>query len=176
MRWDTIKSAPEEEYGLGFRRVKKDGRYYFGHGGGFPGFITATLIDPKEKITVVVLTNALGGAAMKYAKRIVDFLHLFEKEKYSQASKKLDEYEGRYEGIWGTSDVINISSKLICFGPTDWNVPKDYDELKKLKGDTFTVESSDGYGHQGEAVTFKRSAKGRIQSVDYAGYLLKKAG
>ena len=52
-------------YGLGFQIHEIGGRRLVGHGGGYPGHSTGTLLDPVGRLAVSVLTNAIDGSAME---------------------------------------------------------------------------------------------------------------
>ena len=43
-------------------------RRLVGHCGGFPGFITLTMFDPKDRLAIVVLTNDVSAAADRLAR------------------------------------------------------------------------------------------------------------
>ena len=59
--WHSTQT--DTHYGLGFTIVDIGERRLVGHSGGFPGFVTRTMFDPKDRLVIVVLTNASRGAA-----------------------------------------------------------------------------------------------------------------
>ena len=52
--WETTR-------GLGFGVYRSDGTTYVGHGGACPGYYSRFLLEPKTKVGVIVLTNAIGS-------------------------------------------------------------------------------------------------------------------
>ena len=76
VRWEV--GPIDDSYGLGFRVAEVGTRTMVGHGGGYPGHITATLFDPIERLTVSVLTNAIDGPASELVLGIVKLLAHFD--------------------------------------------------------------------------------------------------
>ena len=66
----------EAEYGLGFEIVTIGGRRVLGHGGGYPGHITRTYFDPKDRLAVCVFTNAIDGPALGMATAAIKLVDL----------------------------------------------------------------------------------------------------
>ena len=66
----------DASYGLGLAVQTIGEREMVGHGGGFPGHSTVTLIDAKERLVVVVLNNTHGplGLAAPLATTVVRIL------------------------------------------------------------------------------------------------------
>ena len=64
----------ETLWGLGFVVWRSDGKMFVGHGGSCPGYRTALLLMPAEKIATVVLANANGVASDEWAQRLYDIV------------------------------------------------------------------------------------------------------
>ena len=67
-------------YGLGFGVFDLGERRLVGHSGGFPGFITQTMFDPKDRLVVVVLTNESAGPADILGLGIFNIIDLANRE------------------------------------------------------------------------------------------------
>jgi len=170
MHWVVDKNNKNYQYGLGCSRQKIGTRYYVGHMGGYPGFITRTLIDVDNKITLVFLRNSLDGPWI--VNGIIKILQFFEKIKYIlPLAQKFDEYHGRFEDIWSTIDVINGGDRLIGVYPDNWGAPENNDELKRIGKDQFVLEKVRASGPLGETVKFIRSHR-KIIAVNYAGTII----
>ena len=50
-------------YGLGVASGKTDGWDWFGHGGGFQGYISRTAVVPECDVAISILSNSIDGAA-----------------------------------------------------------------------------------------------------------------
>jgi CubicO group peptidase (beta-lactamase class C family) len=59
VQWKAQDTGEDEEYGLGIEIEHLDKKTLLGHGGGFPGHITKSYFEPKDKLVVVVLTNGM---------------------------------------------------------------------------------------------------------------------
>ena len=166
IHWNVTENKYDDFYGFGCNCEKIGLQNYSGHGGGFPGFITRTIIDTKSKITLVVLRNSLDGPNVAY--KMIRIIQFFGGLNFSAASHKLDEYEGRYENNWGASDILNRGDRLVCSSPMQWGIPEDVDELKQVRKDEFIIEKASGIAPLGETVKFIRSNR-KIVSMNYAG-------
>ncbi len=65
-QWRNPNSAIERHYGLGIMSGTTAGWDWFGHAGGFQGFITRTVSSPECALTISVLTNAADGPALPW--------------------------------------------------------------------------------------------------------------
>src|SRR3989338_352785 len=169
MHWIIDKNNKDYQYGLGCSRQKIGPKYYVGHTGGYPGFITRTLIDVDNKITLVFLRNSLDGPWI--VNGIIKILQFFEKIKFTSSARKFDEYQGRFEDIWSTLDIINGGDRLIGVYPDNWGAPENNDELQRIGKDKFVLEKVRSSGPLGETVKFIRS-HGKIIAINYAGTIV----
>ena len=73
--WQSAPDSPtSRRYGLGMALDTIAGRRVIGHSGGFPGYITNTLLAVDDGIAVSVLTNATDGPAGELAAGILKLL------------------------------------------------------------------------------------------------------
>ena len=99
----TIEQA-DEHYGLGFSVVTIGERRMVGHGGGFPGHATRTLIDPRDRLVVVVLVNEIGGPADMLARTVVTLIDFALRQPRASEERLPDAYvrfTGRFVNLWG---------------------------------------------------------------------------
>jgi len=73
--WQTTEED-WPRYGLGLQVSKVGKRKVFGHGGGYPGHITRSLVDGEQRIAVSVLTNAIDGPAAGLAEALLKLIDL----------------------------------------------------------------------------------------------------
>ena len=77
MRRPEVEVGGEDgHYGLGFAVEDVGGRRLVGHGGGYPGHITRTALDPKARLAVSVFTNAIDGPAHALTQGLVKLVDL----------------------------------------------------------------------------------------------------
>ncbi len=155
-----IEGDPKDTgYGLGFAVIEQEeGRTLYGHGGGMPGNITNSLFDPKEGVSVVVLTNSHRGDPRGMQKGIWQILDFF-KENYKKHSD-LFAYEGHYFSIWRDMYFTAIDDKLYATSLSA-KMPFSLSTVMTYKDkDIFEVTKDHGIGALGEVVTFEKDDTG----------------
>ncbi|WP_327638615.1 beta-lactamase family protein [Kribbella sp. NBC_00482] len=149
-------------YGLGLAVNKVGDREVFGHGGGYPGHITRTLVDPEHRIVVSVLTNAIDGPASQLAEGLFRLLDLAESKDRGEGD--LARFTGRFANLWGVTDFVVIGGRLYATDPSGPN-PADEPQQLEADGDTLRVTGGNGYGSYGESYRFTFDADGAVESV-----------
>lgn len=161
-----------EDYGLGLEIEYLKDRVTISHGGGFPGYITKSIADPKDELVVVVLTNCLGGPASQIAKSIFSILDYFQTNTPKEKSKHdMSKFEGRYMNLWSMTDIIATGDKVIAAYPDTWQPLSNPDSLESLEfvnETTLKVMNTDSFNSEGELVHFKID-DGKVETVVYNG-------
>lgn len=158
----TTGSDEKARYGLGLAVNKVGEREVFGHGGGYPGHITRTLVDPENRIVVSVLTNAIDGPASQLAEGLFRLLDLAESKDRGEGD--LARFTGRFANLWGVTDFVVIGGRLYATDPSGPN-PADEPQPLEADGDTLRVTGGNGYGSYGESYRFTFDANGAVESV-----------
>lgn len=100
----------EVTWGLGFNVRRSKDQTLVGHGGGCPGYITQFVLSPKEKVSVIALTNAGDGPASRIAGNIMDTIGGAIKKATTppdEDSPDFSMYTGNYElRPWGGEVAI----------------------------------------------------------------------
>src|SRR5262249_44337805 len=99
----TVEHA-EASYGLGLAVQTIGDRTIVGHGGGFPGHSTNTLIDPVDRLVVVIMLNTHGprataGALATSVVKILQFA--LASQPATHLSQPRERFVGRFMSIWG---------------------------------------------------------------------------
>src|SRR6185312_7016957 len=76
-QWRNHHASLERHYGLGIISGGSGDWQWFGHSGGFQGFITRTAVLPHHGLTVAVLTNAVDGPAQSWVEGAIHILRAF---------------------------------------------------------------------------------------------------
>jgi CubicO group peptidase (beta-lactamase class C family) len=158
--WEV--EGTEERYGLGFGIYKIGERRMIGHGGGFPGNITRTFLDPVDGLTVVVLTNAIDGPARELAQGIVKLVDAAlgaEKEQSNgdgTAPVDLASYTGRFAALWGVEDVVDLGGRLRLVEPDQADPTAQMTTLEVVDADTLRIAETAGYSAPGETIRYTR--------------------
>ncbi len=166
----TIEQA-DERYGLGFAVVEIGERRMIGHGGGFPGHTTRTLIDPTDRLAVVVLTNETGAPAAALARAIVTIIdHALRQPRARQAVYPVPHarFTGRFVNPWGVIDVAAFGDTLALVSPDD--DPMKVQTLMTVEDDdTLRIVKANGYGAPSEMARYVRDDTGQVVKVVIGG-------
>lgn len=178
MQHETWKvEGPEpRHYALGFNVSDVGDRRMIGHGGGFPGFITYTCIDPVDQLVVSVLTNAIDGPAQSLAAGVVKLINRATAASGSQdsgpakaaAGSDLDRFTGRFFSLWGALDVVRFGHQLFATHPEMLDPTIDVSELEVVDAHTLRISKASGYASPGERVAFEFDELGRPAVVQFA--------
>lgn len=161
-------------YGLGFVTGQTGKRSLFGHSGGYPGFITDTLADPKDGLVVTALTNGIDGPAGRIAEGIYKIIDYFqENTPKTQPTHHLAHLEGTFMNLWNAIRIVVAGDKVTALmAPETWE-PFGYTEALEYRDDrTFTVSSASGFSGEGEQVQFQVGADGAVKTLQYTGATL----
>jgi len=159
--------ADGPSYGLGMAAECLDEHRVVGHGGGYPGHITRSLLDPETGLVVVALTNAIDGPASQLAAgvlKLVDDALAHPATDGSPFSDVLDR-AGRYQNLWGMLDIGVVGSRLLATHPAEWDPLDGADELEVIDHDQFRIVAGSGYGSIGESVKFSADGSLRYGSM-----------
>lgn len=176
--WWEVRGRDPRHYGYGFNVAKVGGRRLIGHGGGFPGFITYTCIDPVDRLVVTVLTNAIDGPAEAMATGIIKLINLATGEGSTDEGEgrpppsdttSLDRFTGRFFSLWTVVDILRLGDRLVAIDPETTDPTGDVMELEVVDDRTLRITQAAGYASAGERVRFDFDANGRAVVVQYAG-------
>jgi D-alanyl-D-alanine carboxypeptidase len=149
--------------GLGFDISRIKDRTYIGHGGGYPGNTTQTLIQLDDRVGVIVLTNTNDSNPADIARKLMATVG----EAVAKASAPKPpavtwdpawaRFAGLYRGRGGDSHVVLLNKKLVIITPNGTNLD-DPITLEPLGGGRFRFVAPTGGGVVGEVVRFVEEA------------------
>jgi CubicO group peptidase (beta-lactamase class C family) len=148
---------------LGFDVSRIDNRTYVGHGGGYPGNTTQTLIQLDDKVGVIVLTNTNDSNPFDIARQLMTTVGRAVGK--ASAPKPVvvawdstwARFAGLYRGRGGDSQVILLNQRLVLITPNAVNVDNPT-TLEPLGGGRFRFVAPTGGGVVGEVVRFVEQA------------------
>ena len=154
-------------WGLGFSVSRQDEKIQVGHGGSCPGYRTQLAIRPKDKIAVIVMTNAQGVSPSSYIREVFDIVAsaIHEAiEEPGQAKKhdpSLEKFVGRYDRPLGgeTHVFIKDGQLVLMYLPSD-NPSDSITKLKHIEKNIFRRIRDDD--ELGEPITFKMDPTGKV--------------
>lgn len=161
--WEA--AGPEKRYGLGLAIVSCGQRQLIGHGGGYPGHITRSLVDTRQRIAVSVLTNAIDGPAEALATSLFTLLDLPGAQRPDSTGADLASFTGRFANLWGVIDVAVLGGRLYLLSPTAADPTTEAAELDVVDDCTLRVTGGSGYGSPGESIRYQRDDSGKITAI-----------
>jgi CubicO group peptidase (beta-lactamase class C family) len=145
--------------GLGFDISRIKDRTYVGHGGGYHGNTTQTLIQLDDKVGVIVLTNTNDSNPGEIARQLMATVGQAAAKASSSkpATTTWDpawaRFAGLYRGRGGDSNVVLLNQKLVIITPNAPNLDNPV-TLEPLGGGRFRFVAPTGGGAVGEVVRF----------------------
>lgn len=145
--------------GLGFDISRINGRTWAGHGGGYPGNTTMTLLQLDDKVGVIVLTNTNDSNPGDIARQLIATVGTAvakataEKPVAVAWDDSWARFAGLYRGRGGDSQVVLLNKKLVIVTPNGTNVDNPI-ELVPLGDGRFRYTAATGGGVVGEVVRF----------------------
>lgn len=165
-QWRTPHSELERYYGLGITHGRVGDWEWFGHGGGFQGYITRTSMLPAQGLSISVLTNAADGLAHQWGDGIINILRTFKR--HGAPSARVRNWAGRWWSLWGAADLVPMGDKVLVGAPGFFNPFMDATELTVTGRDRALITLANGYANHGEAVRRIRKG-GKVAEIQFAG-------
>ncbi len=143
--------------GFGISRIKD--RTYVGHGGGYLGNTTNTLIQLDDKVGVIVLTNTNDSDPGGIARQLMSTVGAAVakaaavKPKVVAWDPSWARFAGLYRGAWGDEQVVVMNDKLVLITPNAGSIDEPT-QLEALGGERFRLTAKTGGGEVGEIVRF----------------------
>ena len=145
--------------GIGFSISRVNDRTFVGHGGGYPGNTTQTLIQLDDKVGVIVLTNTNDSNPSDIARQLM--LTVGQAVARVAVGKPVvvawdptwARFAGLYRGRGGDSQVVLMHERLVLITPNGTSVENPI-TLVPLGEGRFRFTAPTGGGVIGEIVRF----------------------
>jgi D-alanyl-D-alanine carboxypeptidase len=169
------ESAGHYAWGMGVEDI--DGTSFVGHGGGYPGHITKTLLDPTTGLVVSVLTNAIDGPAGNLARGVVQLVQRAQQhadkatttaDHPAAAHEEALDWTGRFVSTWSVLDIALLGGELLALDPTLWSPLESAERLEPTADGRLRIVAGPGGGRVGEFVT-REASGGEVQRLRYGG-------
>jgi CubicO group peptidase (beta-lactamase class C family) len=153
--------------GLGFAITHTSARDLVGHGGSYPGYRTQTMLSPKEKVGVVVFTNANDGNPNRFVRKAFDWVApaigraLKPDAPAPTPDPGWQKYVGLYRSRGGDTKVLVLDNQLVMISPMEEDPLDGKTVLVPVGPHTFRMEGEGG-GPHGELARFELDASGAV--------------
>ena len=166
-QWRALHTPFEQHYGLGTISGTLDGWAWFGHSGGFQGYITRTAVVPAQELTVSVLTNAEDGLAGPWLDGALHILKAFRTR--GRPTRRAAGWAGRWWSTWGAIDLLPLGDRVIVATPGTWNPLLSASEVELTGPDRGRIVLAGGFASHGEPVRRVRGRSGGVGELWLAG-------
>jgi CubicO group peptidase (beta-lactamase class C family) len=154
-------------WGLAFE-INRDGdRTLVGHSGGCPGYYSHLRLEPKTKLAVIALANAINAEVGLYTGRAFDLVGpalaaaATPSAAVQERSADLQLYAGIYGSDWGEIAVTPWEEGLALLVLASRDPKRALVKLKPAGEHAFSVIRQDGTDLPGDIVRFEMGADGR---------------
>ena len=113
--WRDTQASTERWYGLGTISGSLGDWEWFGHSGGFQGYITRTVAVPEQALAVSVLTNAADGLAHVWVDGALHILRGYQR--HGAPTRLTAPWNGRWWSLWGAVDLLPATGRVLVVNP-----------------------------------------------------------
>ena len=166
-RHRRIPQSFEAHYGLGVAAGTSEGLEWFGHGGGFQGYLSRTAVLPNSEAAISILSNCIDGAAPYWMDGCLHILRTFKTR--GAPARRLADWRGRWWTIWHALDLVPMGGRVLVANPYMTSPFMDATEIEVVGRDKGRITAAPGYGSFGEEVRRSRNKSGRITDIWLAG-------
>jgi len=166
-------------WGLGFVVRKAGESTLVEHGGACPGYYSQVAIEPKTKLGVVILSNAIGTEVDLYVEQAIELVGPAVKaardnpQDSPARDSELDRYVGIYDSDWGQEAVVRWEDGLALVSLNTRKPEKRLQKLTKTGEHTFRRIRKDDES-LGETVVFEVNEDGNVtRSLQHSNWSVK---
>jgi D-alanyl-D-alanine carboxypeptidase len=165
-QWRDPYSSDQQSYGLGIISGTLNGWDWFGHSGGFQGYLTRTAVVPDQALAVSVLANASDGKSQDWLNGVLGILQRFHNTPLP-AQRNLD-WSGRWWSVWGPVDLMAIGDRVVLASPDLADPLLKATECQLIGPDEARIVEASAFGNYGETVKLVRGKDGSVAAVQIA--------
>lgn len=170
-QWPDQSSGMESWYGLGIMSGSMNGWDWFGHSGGLQGYISRTVVLPRQELSIAVLTNATDGWAGYWLDGVIHILRAFATR--GAPSRRVRGWAGRWWSTWGALDLVPMGDAVVGANPHLGNPFMDAAEVRVMGRDKGVIARAAGYQSPGEPVRLVRNKSGTATELWWAAARLQ---
>ena len=157
----------ELHYGLGVAIGKAEGFEWFGHGGGFQGYLSRTAVLPESELAITILSNSIDGWAPIWMEGCFHILRAFKSR--GAAERRVRDWTGRWWTIWNAVDLVPMGDRVLVGNPHMISPFMDASEIEVTGRDSGRITSATGYASFGEPVRRSRNKSGKVSDIWLGG-------
>lgn len=146
--------------GLGFSVVRDENKTYVGHGGGYPGYTTYTMIDLDSRVGVIALTNTNDSRPTEIARQLMASVGAAVARAAERKPTVVawDPSWARFAGLYRSrnadAQVVLLKDRLVLISPESHDLSVPPSSLEPIGAGRFRLRARTGGGSVGEIVRF----------------------
>jgi hypothetical protein len=145
---------------------------WFGHTGGFQGYVSRTCVIPACDLSISILTNSSDGWAAFWLDGAMQILRTFASR--GAPKRRVRDWGGRWWSSWGATDLVPIGDLVVVGNPQMANPFMDATEIEVTGRDTGRMSLAAGYASHGQSVRRTRNKAGVVTEIWLGGSRLKR--
>ena len=144
---------------IGFAVTRVGDKIFVGHGGGYPGYTTHTLINLDARVGVIVLTNTNDSDPAAIATQLMNSVGEAAAKAIATTPKTVawdptwSRFVGTYRSAGGESAVVELNQRLVILSATATTL-ENPSRLEPIGNGQFRLVAPTGGGPVGEVVRF----------------------
>lgn len=166
-QWKAPHSSLERHYGLGIISGCTHDWEWFGHTGGFQGFITRAIHLPDAGLSVSILTNSVDGLAGPWVDGVIQILRTFSR--HGAPTRRAASWSGRWWNLWGPVDFVPVGKRVFTISPSLAAPFTDATEMEPVGRDHGRILLAGGFASHGEEIRRVRNARGSVTEIRHSG-------
>lgn len=159
------------EFGLGFEVLTVNQHRLIGHSGHLAGHLTATFVDPLQKLTVAVMANCKDAPSTQIVTGIFGVLDHFGQYANELTPESTARFNARLYSPIASVEIVATADKLVAIDPNDWQPFAWCEELEQVSPDVLRITTDGSVFNEGEYIRYDFSHNS-LNSVTYAGCTL----
>ncbi len=156
------------EFGLGLEIQTIGKRRVVGHSGHMAGHLTATYLDPKDKIVVSVASNTKDAPSTCMVRGIFGALDYFLHPDAPTNISQNRSFSVRLCNEVSTVEIVHNGIDIVAIDPDDWEPFAWYEKLEVLNDTTLRITTPGSIYNEGELLQYV-FAGDAVESVRFAG-------
>ena len=178
-QWQVPHDEFDRDYAHGLVLRDLGGRRIAGHSGSFPGQVSATFLDPAQRLVVSLMTNGYNVSVDLLQVGIWSIFDVFEARNSQESGAEpasLSAYRGRFFTPAGAVDLVPSGDVVYVANPAKAQPFAKCGEIRRGADGVFRLTEDGGIGRYGEAVDFTFASDGSLERVALGGFpLLREA-
>lgn len=163
----------KQYYALGLEVGELNGNTTYGHGGGFPGQRTESIIIPALGLSICVVLTGGQLSPMVFVQSLLNALEWFEQSYAVKPKYDLNKFTVRLGHMFGETNYIGYGNSIVAV--RSGILPLDFynsEKLERVDDVTLKVVNTGSFAGPGETIRYEFDSKGAVKYIGDQGAIL----